>query len=260
MLAYTFCYNEADIIEQCIDHIMAQGLDCWILDGHSTDGTWEILMDLTYRYQSRLNVERFPLQPTGRFDILDILHRIETLYARQKPGWAILVDADEVFEAPGGMTIAGLLHSAGKRGYNAMQSRTVEFHPTDDTWRKGVNVVDHFQYFAYGKPHNVCCWNTTAPVDLSNDLNIRFEGLHACEAPRLIQRHYPYRNQEQATLKVFRDRQPRLLPADVKKGWCDYVTRLQPGYNFIRSTEGLMKWDVMTSRDAIGRLAEAWQP
>jgi glycosyltransferase involved in cell wall biosynthesis len=259
MRAYSFCYNEADIIEQCIDHIMAQGLDCWVLDGHSTDGTWEILMDLTYRYQQRLHIEHFPEQPTGHFDIIDILRHISALYAQQRPGWAILVDADEFFQAPGGMTVAQLFHSAEKRGYNAVRSTTVEFHPIDDAWHKGLGVIDHFQHFIWGKRNNVCCWNTTEPVDLANDLDVKFRGRSACEAPRLIQRHYPYRNQAQATTKVFRDRQPRLLPGDVKRGWCDYVTALKPGHNFIRSPEALMKWDARTSRDEIGRLAEAWR-
>lgn len=259
IVAFTYVYNEEDIIQESIEHMLAQGCDVYVVDNWSTDNTREIVIDLTYKYQGQVQVERFPGKPTEYFELDTILKRIEVINYRIDPDWGLLFGADELFESPWHDTVlAQFLTVVGGLGYTAMPATEVVFHPVDDGWCPGMSMKEYFRYWSLGRTaKNVRAWRGRMvkfldgghDVDLGNRKKLWL-------GKRLIIRHYPYRNQQQAERKVFQERKPRFAPAELAIGWHTHMSGMEPGYNFIKDKNaGLHEYNPETFYDEV----QQWQ-
>lgn len=239
--AFTYVYNEADIVEESVAHMVTQGFRVYVLDNWSTDDTWQRVVRLTNQYQGLVELERYPLdtEPTG-FDLGGIMRRIEVLCQRLRIDWGLLFGCDELFEAPGTETVAEYLRRVARLGYNAVMCKSVEFRPVDDTWQPEMGLKAHFEYWEPGKANNLRIWRTRGPIALDSH-NVEFEGRRIWEGGKVIIRHYPYRSQAQAERRVFQNRQPRYLPENLAKGWHHHVAGIQPGQRFIWEPETLQR-------------------
>src|SRR5215471_3677381 len=92
-------FNEADVIAEVIEHLIAQSVTVYVIDDGSTDATAAI----AERYVGRgvLEVERWPQRPEGSpFCWADILRRKEALASQVDSSWFIHHDADELRFGP----------------------------------------------------------------------------------------------------------------------------------------------------------------
>src|SRR5262245_58350612 len=93
-------YNEADVIAEVIEHLIAQRVDVYVIDDGSTDDTASI----AERFVGRgvIAVERRPAAGNGPggFSWSEILRRKESLSAQLDSTWFIHHDADELRESP----------------------------------------------------------------------------------------------------------------------------------------------------------------
>ena len=99
--------NEADVIRLNVLYHLAWGIDRMLLvDNGSTDGTDEILQQLSLQYAGvRWSMDDGPFLPS----------KVMTTLAREAfaegADWVVPVDADEFWHAPGGV-LRGVLENA----------------------------------------------------------------------------------------------------------------------------------------------------
>ncbi len=97
-------FNEADIIEACLRHHFAEGLDAIFVADASTDDTPNILHGLADEFPLHVfrDTEDYHFQPEWTKKLAD--------YANDHGHeWIVPFDSDEFFYAPGGATIADTL-------------------------------------------------------------------------------------------------------------------------------------------------------
>jgi len=239
-VAYTYVRNEQDIIRESLTHMLDQGLNVYVIDNWSTDDTRQIVTEMIYRHRGRLYLEKFPDQPPTFFSIRNLELRIQQLHHLLDPEWGLLFGADELFEAPHGLSVAEFLEGIGAKGYTCVGCVQATFTPVDDTWQPGMGIKAHFRYWHdKGRLHNVRAWKARKFQFVDGGHDVIFDGYKLYPDDRLILRHYLFRNQEQATHKVFVERKPRYSPEERAMGWHTHLDAMCPGHNFIMQPEGL---------------------
>jgi len=87
ILACGVVWNEIDILPYLLKYLKAQGVDVFIFDNDSTDGTWEYLQD------NKIKCER--LSSGGKFSLVQFIKKMTAKWHELKPDWCIYLDADE---------------------------------------------------------------------------------------------------------------------------------------------------------------------
>jgi glycosyltransferase involved in cell wall biosynthesis len=135
-------YNEADVIDSVIRHYVEDGVEVYLIDNCSTDGTAEIAS--RWLGNGLIRVERFPDDVGGsarakkEYMWGEILRRNEQLAATLGADWYIRADADELRVEPWpGLSHAQAIALVDALGYNAVQSQVLEFRPTDSSFVSG---------------------------------------------------------------------------------------------------------------------------
>ena len=98
IVAILAAYNEERFIAACLDHLIAQGVEVYLLNNDSTDQTVEIAS----RYLNRglITIERLPRENV--FDLHTQMARKEDLAKEIEADWFMHVDADEFHVPPAG--------------------------------------------------------------------------------------------------------------------------------------------------------------
>ncbi len=248
-LAVMTAYNERDIIERSIEHLLVQGLDVHVVENWSTDGTYEIVQRLAQAYPG-VSCERFPeVQPkTSTYEWQALLQRVQQIAASTEHEWVLHNDADEFRQSPWkGVTLRDALSFVGTLGYNAVDFTVLEFRATRDGYDGTVAPDQFFGDFDFGDFSSylvqVKGWRTTRPVTLTES------GGHeaAFESRRIFplkftSRHYPLRSTHQARNKVFRDRLARFSEVERARGWHIQYDGLAADETFIRDAGPLLSY------------------
>ena len=227
-LAILAAYNEADVIKEVIEDILAQGCDVVAIDNWSNDGTWEVLEALAGQHPSRVLVERFPNRgPDAHFCLQKQLRRKETIAAQFPGRWIIHIDADEIRRSPfPEMTLAQALTVAQQTGANRVGFNVVNFRPVDDTPYQPGSLKTHFTYFEYGtRPGHFL--QKKAWLQGERKVDLASSGGHSAIFPeatdfpyKFILQHYPIRSSEHGKKKIISDRAARWSPYERNKlGW-----------------------------------------
>jgi len=130
-IALLAAYNEERFIRGCLEHLIGQGVEVYLIDNGSTDGTARIAEE--YLGRGLVAIEPFPREG-GVYRWREILERKEELSRSLDAEWFIHVDADEILLPPRSrQTLASALAEAQEAGYNAVDFREFVFVPTRES-------------------------------------------------------------------------------------------------------------------------------
>ena len=241
VIALLATYNEERFIDACVENLVAQGIDVYLIDNQSTDRT----LELAKRHVGNgiIGIETFPRDGTYRWRA--ILERKEQLAEELDADWFMHLDADEIRLPPrAGTTLAEAFAELDGRGYNAVNFSEFTFMPTQE-------APDHdhgrFQetmrwYYPYktNSPHGLKAWRKpvrstrrltlpliggrreTARIAWSGGHRVRFRGLRAYpESFRM--RHYLFLSIPHAIEKYV---ERRYDAKEVDSGWHQWRARV----------------------------------
>ncbi len=242
ILALLATYNEQRFIGNCLNHLIAQGIEVYLIDNGSTDDTLAIA-------ERRLGegvaaIETLPRD--GLFEFRQILARKETLGATLEADWFIHLDADEIRLAPRtGQTLAEAIGEADAAGYNAINFQEFTFVPTleapDHDHDGYLQTMRWYYPFAPFQPHRLTAWKRQpGPVDLVGKAGHRvaFEGLRMCPQS-FPMRHYLYLSVPHAIRKYA---QRRHAPTALAAGWHEWREQLDPARILLPSQAQLRRY------------------
>lgn len=249
-------YNEEDVIASVIRDYLEDGVEVYLIDNCSTDGTVEVASE--FLGQGLLRIERFPDDAGGserakkEYMWGEILRRNESLAAELGADWYIRADADEFREGPWpGLSHDDAITLVDALGYNAVQSRVLEFRPTDDSFPSGGDPREHIPYYERCDVSNslwVKAWRQP-PAGVHVDIaktgghEAGFRGRRVFPV-HFISRHYPMRTSEHARRKIFKERLNRYPAEERAMGWHVHWDELAASdSSFLWDPAELVRWD-----------------
>lgn len=265
VLAIIAAYNEADVIDQVIRHLVESGVEVYLIDNGSTDGT----MELARRWLGRGVVEVADLppipQPDGSMVVAweEILKR-KAAVAREVPAdWYIHHDADEIRESPWpGLTLRDAIRWVDRLGFNAIDFRVLNFPPVDNGFEPGMDPRSHFLRWEEAAEYDrvqIKCWKRQPDAVTLHDggHQVRFPGRRVFPV-QFILRHYPVRSQEHGLRKVLQERKPRFVRRERDLGWhVQYDTVEGDDHHFLRNPASLRSFDLEQIRLEVQLAAQA---
>lgn len=185
--------NETPYLHRCLAHLAAQGVETYVIDNGSHDGSRNIAE--SFLGQGVIAVEDYPYP--GFYDWSGLLRRKEELAESLGADWYIHCDADEIREAPAPFaTLAEGIAAIDATGCNAIDFDEFVFVPTspDDAFERTdyVALMRHYYYFKPRPLHRLTAWkNPGVRVDLVSEAGHRvtFPGLKV-STTRFVLRHY----------------------------------------------------------------------
>src|ERR1700721_1468338 len=98
IIAMLATYNEERFIAGCLEHLIGQGVDVYLMDDSSSDATVEIAS----RFLNKGLIGIETLVRNGTFALLPQLKRKEDLAQTLDADWFMHIDADEIRLPPSG--------------------------------------------------------------------------------------------------------------------------------------------------------------
>ncbi len=131
------CYNEIEYLPYTVEYYQDLGIDVFVLDNFSTDGSYEWLI------QNKIPCER--VDTNGAFHLVKLqIARLATMHFH-KPDWVIYGDADEFIVIPN-LPLKQLVGVADEKGFNLIKCRKLNFYNTGEK-REKKNPKDLFFYY-----------------------------------------------------------------------------------------------------------------
>jgi glycosyltransferase involved in cell wall biosynthesis len=235
-------YNEADILQYTIRHLLEQGIQVYVIDNWSTDGSYEIAREFPL-----LGMERFPEAPSKYYSWIPLLKRVEELAYTCGADWVLHHDADEIRRSDGaGESLLDGFARVDEQGYSAVNFRAYHFWATDDSYKGDPEA--HFRYYKGGhldgRMRHTKAWKRTEyRVDLVSS------GGHIAKFPNariypesFVLKHYPLRSTEQARRKIALERVGRYDPDERRLGWHTHYDRLFESKQWLADRNELTLW------------------
>ena len=249
-------YDEERFVGACIEHLVAHGLEVYVIDNESSDRTVEIAD--AYRGRGVVGIESFPRHHVYAWRPL--LERKAELATTHDADWLVHVDADEIRLPPrSGQTLHDALAEADREGYNAVDFLEFTFVPTrehpDHDHPRFLETMRWYYPFAPTVPNRLNAWKRQdVPVDLasSGGHRVSFPGLRMYPEPFRM-RHYLYLSLEHALTKYV----GRAYDADeVAGGWHARRAALQAEHVSLLPESALRRYVSDDELDASEPLAE----
>ena len=229
VVALLATYNEERFIAGCLEHLVRQHIDVYLLDNSSTDQT----LAIAHRYLGRglIGIETFPRD--GIYRWRPILERKEQLAETLDGDWFMHVDADEIRLPPrSDRSLAQAFAEVDSAGYNAVNFQEFTFVPTREApdhdhqdFQKTMRW--YYPFLPSSAPMQVKAWKRqSSPVELA------WSGGHHIWLPELRiapqwfpMRHYLFLSVPHAVRKYV---ERHYDPAEVEAGWHRVRARLRP--------------------------------
>ena len=217
-LAIIAAHNEERFLGACLEHLVAQGVEAYLIDNESTDRT----VATAERFLGRglVGIETLPRSDT--FSLRAQLRCKERLALELDADWFIHQDVDEFRISRRRRTLAEELAVADGRGFNAVNFLEFTFVPTresaDHDHERFRETMRWYYPFLPEFPHRLSAWKRQVePVELawSGGHRVRFPGLRM--APEsLAMRHYLCLSPSHLERKYGRRRYD---PEELAAGW-----------------------------------------
>jgi hypothetical protein len=227
-IAILASYNEERFIGPCLEHLLGQGIDAYLIDNSSTDETRAIAR--RYLNHGLVGLEIMPRDGMYRWRAL--LQRKEELAATLPGDWFMHQDPDEFRLAPHpGQTLQEALAAANDLGYNAVNFVEFTFVPTweapDHDHAAFLQTMRWYYPFAPRYPCRLNAWRKQ-PVRI----NLNDSAGHLVNFPGLRwfpqsfpMRHYLYLSPAHALRKCQHKAQ---VPEEARRmGWHGWRLRLR---------------------------------
>jgi glycosyltransferase involved in cell wall biosynthesis len=219
VLAILATYNEERVIANCLDNLIAHGVDTYLIDNCSTDRT--VAIAERYLGQGVVGIETLPRD--GVFSLRRQLEAKERVIEAADADWLMHLDADEIRLPPrSGHTLAEAFRSVQEEGYNAVNFMEYTFVPTreepDHDHPHFVQTMRWYYPFLPRFVHGLKAWKRQeAPVNLkdSGGHHVHFEGMQPYPVP-FVMKHYQFLSIPHAIEKYVQRRFDR---AEVSDGW-----------------------------------------
>jgi SAM-dependent methyltransferase len=240
-------YNEADVIEESISALAADGVGVYVIDNWSTDETPSIVEALVGR--GVVGIERFPgAGPAPHYQWRSILLRMEELSETLEADWFIHVDPDELRRSPWpGVGLRDAIYFVDQSGFNCIDHTVLNFHPVNPMPDEG-DLEHRFRFFEFGQ-HPAHFLELKAWKNLgvrparaeSGGHDTVFPGRRVYPYKFLLQ-HYPIRSQSHGERKVFFERIARFDPEERALGWHSHYDDIDQPHRFVREPAELVEY------------------
>ena len=266
VLAIITTYNELDVIGGLINYLHEQGVRCHVIDNWSTDGTFELVSQLTTTLP--VTIERFPKEgPSEYFEWEPLLERIEEVAHSSDADWVIHHDADEIRQSSwAGVRLSDALWAIDTWGFNCVDHTVIEFRPIDNRWELSDNVLAAFEFCEF-LPNGDRFLQLKAWKPQSQKVRITAHGGHAAEFEgrrvfpyKFITRHYSIRSQIHGQRKVLKERQGRWSPTERAKGWHIQYDAYDEQSSFLWDERDLFRFELLDEFFLIQRLSGVGLP
>ena len=222
-------FNEEDILDQCLNYHIDQGLQLLILDNGSTDASLSIAR--SYLGHGVLGIRQIPTD-TYRWGFL--LDTLMEWSEHLSPSWCLLVDADTFLEpSQPGKRLLDAIADVEHQGYNTINFDHFEFWPVGDERPELIDVRERLTYYTWADDRQEKAWRSCVGTS-----NSRLGG-HSVDFPagiikrvypeNFVLRHYRIRSYDHGLRKVFRERLPR---------FCGEPPNWHTHYNGFESSRG----------------------
>lgn len=250
VIAIMTAYNEEDIIFHSVKRLIDNGVDVYLIDNWSSDGTVAAIEPLLG--QGLIGIERFPAnESNGTFDLQRLLARVEEITRTLTADWFIHHDADEIRESPWPeMSLREALQYVDQLGFSAIDHTVIDFRPVNNDFIAGSDFESQFSFFEFGRRpghfRQIKAWkNLGLPITLADTggHDVNFSGRRVFPYKFLL-RHYPVRSQLHGERKVLLERKLRFNAEERKlRGWHGHYDHIQGGHNFLYDPNLLIEFN-----------------
>jgi glycosyltransferase involved in cell wall biosynthesis len=161
IVGHMMCRNEVDVIEETIGEILRWVDVLVVLDGGSTDGTWETICELAEIVDLGGKVIDAHQEPDPNDKFADhIRNRLLALTAPYNPDWVISVDTDEIYHYDPKQNVPSPMEAiwaADAAGANVVRCHVPQFWLTLEDLRHGavnederVSVQKRRRWYSWG--------------------------------------------------------------------------------------------------------------
>ena len=248
VLAIIHSYNEADIIEETIQHLLDQGLYIYVLDNYSTDGSFDIVRKIQIENKDRIFLEKFPeekYEGQHRYEWYKQLEKTEQIAQTLDFDWFIHYDVDEIRISPWkNVNLRDAICFIDSLGYNCVENTVIDFRLT----RRDEVIFNTNGFYAMREnitTEQLKTWKKSERIELKSSAGHKAQISNPKIFPlKILNKHYPMRSVEQASKKVFDERKKDYsYDEKIKKGWHTQYDNIVDVSDFIYDSEKLLYWD-----------------
>ena len=242
-------YNEEDMLPEVIRHLKQQRVSVHIVDNWSNDHSYEIAQRAQQSGEVS-SLRRFPAAPTAEYAWRRLLENSVRLSTELDLDWVLHYDADEIRVSPwNGVTLTEAIGFADSLGYDAIDFTVIDFRFLKSCPAASPPYEHGLTHFQFGRRPGhfaqIKAWKQRGQVvDLwsSGGHSAAFEGRRVYPL-KFLTKHYPLRTPQQARLKIFRDRLPRVGKERELHGWHTHYDRFAESSEIIGwSKSELLQW------------------
>ena len=147
-------YNEIDYMPLKKRWCEANGLDLYVLDNYSTDGTWEWLQD------NKVNSER--VDTRGAFDLPLLQKATMSALRRLEPPWVVYIGADTFYVAA--EKLSDYISMVDKKGYNVISFPWNNFFNTGEPRESFDPINTYFYYSTFRRVDFIFKWHPKVEI------------------------------------------------------------------------------------------------
>jgi glycosyltransferase involved in cell wall biosynthesis len=219
VIALLTTYNEERFIANCLENLIRQRVEVYLIDNESTDQTVPIAT--RYLHRGLIDIQSLPRE--GVFRLREQLECKERLAVTLPGDWFMHVDADEIHTTGcAGHDLQEAFAEIESKGYNAVNFQEYTFTPTQEDPEHDhadyLTTMRWYYPFAPILPHRLNAWKRQHDrVDLASTggHQVRFPGLRMYPES-FVMRHYLFLSPAHAVRKFV---QQTYAPEEVQKGW-----------------------------------------
>jgi glycosyltransferase involved in cell wall biosynthesis len=153
--------NEELYVRRCLESLLAEGLEVFVIDHASSDRTVEIAGE----YVGRGVIDVQPLPFGGHYALAEVLRAKRAVLGRLPHDWVVHVDADEWLQARAAEPLCDLLARADRAGCNCVNFDEFVFVPVGEEDFRGRphHLEMRWYYFFEPMPARLLrAWKRTA--------------------------------------------------------------------------------------------------